>query len=190
MENTEYFDNYEDRLTEMLVGYCMGKGYIDDMLISVEELDEKWVEAAPEYLADAVPNFNEYPTVAVAWAGYYGMALASIWDADWGQYASVTGLYKMISEPRTFDAMDEYIVEDVLGMDLEGDEAKKIEDLLRSCAQMAVSMMKKESVEPMSVGAFHIFARTVRVLYKIGVSIELKRLGYMYSLANSNDLAN
>jgi hypothetical protein len=30
------------------------------------------------------------------------------------------------------------------------------------------------------VKAFHIFARTVRVMFKIGSALELKRLGYKF----------
>lgn len=190
MENNEYFDNFEQKLTENLVEYCVSVGAIDSMLINVEELEEKWEEIAPEYMIDAVRNFNEYPTVAIAWAGYVGVAMASIWDTDWSKYCNIKDIYKMICEPRSFDAMDEYIVEDILGLSLESKEAQDIETRLRSCAQMANSMMRKESVQPMSSEAFHLFSRTVKVFYKLGITLELKRLGYKYTLANKEEYLN
>ncbi|MFI3262726.1 MAG: hypothetical protein R3Y26_07435 [Rikenellaceae bacterium] len=188
MENNEYYDAFEQRLTESLVEYCVSEGAIDSILMKIEELDEKWEEVAPEYMIDAIPNFNDYPTVAIAWAGYFGAAMASIWDTDWSKYSEVANIYKVISEPRTYDAMDEYIVEDILGLSLEGEEAQKMENTLRSCAQMTNSMMRKEAVQPMSSEAFYLFTRAVKVFFKLGVTIELKRLGYQYTLANSEYL--
>ncbi|MFI3268505.1 MAG: hypothetical protein R3Y51_07315 [Rikenellaceae bacterium] len=188
MENKEYFESFEQNLTESLVEYCISVGAINSILIDVEELDEKWTEIAPEYMVDAIPNFNDYPTVAIAWAGYVGVAMAYIWDTDWSKYSEVNNIYKMISEPRTFDAMDEYIVEDILGLSLEDESAQKLENTLRSCAQMANSMMRKEGIQPMSSEAFHVYAHTVKVFYKLGITIELNRLGYEYTLAGSEYL--
>ena len=41
-------------------------------------------------------------------------------------------------------------------------------------------MIRKENIEPQSPDAFYVFARSVKVLFKVGVSIALKRLGYKY----------
>jgi hypothetical protein len=39
-------------------------------------------------------------------------------------------------------------------------------------------MIRHEGIEPQSPRAYHVFARTVQVLYRIGASIELFLLGY------------
>lgn len=181
MEKNEYFDSYEQKLSELLLEQCVSKGAIDDMLIMVDELDEKWIEMAPEYMVNAVPIVNEYPTVAVAWAGYLGMAVASIWDSSWDKYKDVKDLYSMICDARGFDEMDEYIVEDILGLKLDSKEAVDIENLFRSCAYSAIGMIRKENIQAMTGDAFHVFARTAKLFFKLGVSIELKRAGYKYA---------
>ena len=56
----------------------------------------------------------------------------------------------------------------------------KIEDAVRRAAHTALSMIRKEQIEPQSVMAFHVFARTTKVFYRLGVSIALRRLGYHY----------
>lgn len=180
MINNEYLLGYEEKLTEILVQRCTSQGFLDGRLLEVEELDEKWKEMAPEYMADAVPQFNAYPAVAIAWAGYIGMGMAAMWDGAWNDYKDNKNLYSALRKPRTFDAMDEYIVEEVLGLKLDSPEAKSLEDLLRGCAHSAISMMRGEKIEPQTTEAFYIFAHTVKVFFRLGVALELKQLGYKY----------
>lgn len=180
MENIEYFNKYEERLTEVLVQLCTELGFVNGQLLVAEELDEKWNEIAPEYMVDAVPQIQNYPTVSVAWAGYLGMGMAVLWDKNWDECKNNPDLYKSFVQPRGFDCMDEYIVEELLGVKLDSKEFKDIEGGIRSCGQTAVSMIRKENIEPQSPDAFYVFARSVKVLFKIGVSVALKRLGYKY----------
>jgi len=52
-------------------------------------------------------------------------------------------------------------------------------------------MIRKEGIEPQSPDAFYVFARSVKVLFKIGVSVALKRLGYKYEKVTiANPLQN
>ena len=76
--------------------------------------------------------------------------------------------------------MDEHIVQSVLGLTLNSTEAKQIMNIMLCCAQKAVTFIQHEQIERQTVKAFHIFARTVRVMYKVGSALELKRLGYKF----------
>ena len=180
MENIAYFDKYEEKLTEVLMRLCTDLGVMNGQLLAAEELEEKWKEIVPEYMVDAVPQIKDYPTVSVAWAGYLGIGLAVLWDRDWTKYKNDPNLYKFFVEPRGFDCMDEFILEELLGVKLESKEFLEVEGVMRSCAKTAVDMIRKEGIEPQSPDAFYVFARSVKVLFKIGVSVALKRLGYKY----------
>jgi hypothetical protein len=180
MENIAYFDKYEEKLTEVLMRLCTDLGVMNGQLLAAEELEEKWKEIVPEYMVDAVPQIKDYPTVSVAWAGYLGIGLAVLWDRDWVKYKDDSDLYKFFVQPRGFDCMDEFILEELLGVKLESKEFLEVEGVMRSCAKTAVDMIRKEGIEPQSPDAFYVFARSVKVLFKIGVSVALKRLGYKY----------
>jgi hypothetical protein len=82
--------------------------------------------------------------------------------------------------------MDEYITEILLCHPLGSPEAEKIENLIRSTAERALSLIRKEHIEPQSVMAFHVFARTTKVMFELGVSVQLKRMGYNYVKVNAN----
>jgi len=71
-----------------------------------------------------------------------------------------------------------------LGLALDSEEAQKIEQVMRSCAHTAMTMIRREDTEAQSTKAFYIFARTTRVLFRIGAAIELKRLGYKFEKVN------
>lgn len=180
MNDNQYLLRYEQQLTESMLEKCTSKGFLDGQLLEVEELNEKWTEIAPEYMVDAVPEFNNYPAVAISWAAYIGMGMAAMWDGDWGQYKDSKDLYGTFREPRGFDAMDEYVVEKLLGLSLDSPENVSTAELLLGCAHSAMSMMRNEKIEPQSTDAFYIFARTAKVFFKIGVALELKKLGYKY----------
>lgn len=191
MENIAYFDKYEEKLTEVLMRLCTDLGVMNGQLLAAEELEEKWKEIVPEYMVDAVPQIKDYPTVSVAWAGYLGIGLAVLWDRDWVKYKDDSDLYKFFVQPRGFDCMDEFILEELLGVKLESKEFLEVEGVMRSCAKTAVDMIRKEGIEPQSPDAFYVFARSVKVLFKIGVSVALKRLGYKYEKVTvANPLQN
>lgn len=50
MEEKEYLEEYEKRLEKLLARLCAKEGG----MMLVEELEERWTEDAPEYMADAV----------------------------------------------------------------------------------------------------------------------------------------
>lgn len=176
MEHTEYLDNFELSLIDKLVRMCRSYGKLNNVLPSSEDVDSMWQQLGPEYLADAIEQVRDYPTVSVAWAAYMGMAIANGWDTDWAHTSSLS--YKELYGSRGFDDMDEHIVADILGIPLTDDRARNIEDMTRRCGELTVDLIRHEEVEPQSPMAFHIFVRACRAMYRIGAALELERLGY------------
>ena len=181
----DLLNRYEESLRTTLTEFLTGQGILEGRLLEVEELSEKWRTSAPSYMVDAVPEIAKYPLVAIAWAMYEGMAAAVLWDKEWSRYEGVEDFHKMLTEPRGFDCMDEYITEVLLCLPLGSAEANKLEDLVRSTAERALSMIRKEQIEAQSVMAFHVFARTTKVMFDMGVAVELRRLGYNYVKVNA-----
>ena len=85
MEHTEYLDNFELALIDKLVRLCRSYSKLEGVMPSSEDVDGMWQVLGPEYLADAVEQVRDYPTVSVAWAAYMGMAIANGWDTDWNR---------------------------------------------------------------------------------------------------------
>lgn len=182
MENTEYFDRFEAHLLEELLKLCTSHKMLNGTLLASEDIDLVWKEYAPHYMADAVSQINTFPAAAIAWAGYVGMAVAHHWDSDWEAFQRRA--YSDLHGKAGFDDMDENILQNHLGLALESKEATTIEDMLRSCAHLAMTLIRREDTEAQSTKAFYIFARTTRALFKIGAALELKRLGYKFEKMN------
>ena len=178
MEQNEYFDTFENNLLQELMKLCSSHKMLEGTLLASEDIDERWKEYAPEYMADAVPQVNKFPAAAIAWAGYVGMAVAHRWDENWVEYA--TEPYEKLHGAEGFDDMDEHIVQNVLGLSLEDEKTQKIEDMMRRCANTATTYIRREETEAQSTKAFYIFARTTRVMFRIGAAMELHRLGYKF----------
>lgn len=178
MEDGRYLETYENNLLQEMLRVCTSLGMLDGELLNSEDIDQKWKEWAPEYIAEALPEVNAYPEFAIACAGYAGMAVAKWWDEDWGRHHGTS--YESLHGPRGFDDMDEYIVQNILGYSLDSSEAKQIVNILLCCAQKAVDFIRHEQIESQTVMAFHIFARSVKVMFRIGAALELKRLGYKF----------
>ena len=188
MVNKVYLENFESRITDELLRMCKQYGVLDGTLLASDDITARWDALAPEYMADAVPNIADYPTVAVAWAGYIGMAVAHQWDSDWAAHCNDE--YKSYYGAQGFDDMDEHIVRDVIGFHLESREAKAIEDMMRRLGETAVTLIRRERIEPQSPMAFHVYARVVKVMFRIGAAMELKRLGYKFEQVNLPSINN
>lgn len=188
MVNKVYLENFESRITDELLKLCKQYGVLDGTLLSTDDIDARWNELAPEYMADAVPNIADYPTVAIAWAGYIGMAVAHQWDEDWTAHCKDE--YKSYYGEQGFDDMDEHIVRDVIGFHLESREAVGIEEMMRRLGETALTLIRRERIEPQSPMAFHIYARVVKVMFRIGAAVELKRLGYKFEQVNLPNMNN
>lgn len=182
MENLEYFDTFENNLLQELMKLCTSHKMLEGTLLASDDIDERWKEYAPEYMADAVPQVNAFPAAAIAWAGYVGMAVAHRWDENWAEYA--TEPYDKLHGEQGFDDMDEYIVQNILGLSLDDEAAQKIEEMMRRCANTAITYIRREETEAQSTKAFYIFARTTRSMFRIGAAMELHRLGYKFEKVN------
>lgn len=177
MEEEEYLSQYEKRLQESLVKLCTEAGMMGGVLLENDDIDFKFTETlARPYLTDAIREYQQYPEAAVAWAGFLGMAIAKLWDADWQACQQVA--YADLLGRRGFDDMDERILTQVLGYEPDSEPALRVADILSKCAIAALTMIRHEHIEPASLRAYYVFARTVQVLYRTGASIELFLLDY------------
>lgn len=176
---------FENQLTNDMVRIATSHMLLEGTLLSTEDIDSKWHSLAPEYIADAINQIREYPTVSIAWAGYLGMAIANGWDKDW-IHTSIAEYHSFYGN-NGFDDMDEHIISDILGLPLNDDVAKWIEKTIRICAQTAISKIRHEQIEPQSIMAFHIFSKATKVMFKIGAAIELHRLGYKLQKINLHE---
>lgn len=179
-------DRFESQLIDEMLRIATSRMLLDGTLLSSEDIDYRWHELAPEYMIDATKEIAQYPTVAIAWAGYLGMAIANGWDKDWS--STQKAAYQSFYGANGFDDMDEHIISNILELTIDGDAAQWIEKTIRVCAQTAVSRIRHEGIEPQSPMAFHIFARATKIMYRIGASIELKRLGYKFEKINIGNL--
>ena len=173
-----FLNRFEEKIENELLRLCTSRGMLDGTLLATDDVKAHWDVLAPDYVADAVGQIADYPTVSVAWAGYLGLAVAHGWDTNWEAFVRTE--YKQYYGTQGFDDMDEHIVQHVLGLSLESKEAKDFENIIRSCAQTAVTLIRREQIEPQSPMAFHVFARAIKVMYRIGAALELRRLGYKF----------
>lgn len=178
METKEYLDNYEDGLMQYLLRMLTSMGHQEGQLLETPDINDTWAKVYQSYLADAVGEIANYPTVALGWAMYLGMAVAHYWDDDWSIYGNVPNLYEYIRDKRGFDYLDEVVSGDILM--LKGDECKQKQSVVLACAELTLSHIRAEHIEPQSPRAYYVFARSVSVLFRLGASIELKSLGYKF----------
>ena len=175
-----FLNRFEEKILNELLRVCTSQRMLSGTLLATDDISDHWDTLAPEYVADAVGQIADYPTVSIAWAGYLGLGLAVAhgWDKNWQECLKTP--YKAYYGEQGFDDMDEHIVQHVLGLSLESKEAKALEGVIRSCAQTAVTLIRREQIEPQSPMAFHVFARAIKVMYRVGAALELKRLGYKF----------
>ena len=163
-------DKYSEDLTEILVRQATGAGLLHGVLLSSPDIDDAWAGYSASFYGDAVHNFNEYPEFCLACAGYLGMAVAHLWDQDWQQYKDCP--YSFFMGPRGFDDMDDHITGSILH------EGEKSIAAMESCSSAAKHFLIKSGAEPGTAEAYRLFLKSVAVMYRIGASIELSRLGY------------
>lgn len=172
----EQLDRFEQRLRTGLVEIASSRGVLGGRMLETEDLTGFWKRIEPNYMADAVSQINEYPTVTVAWAAYIGMAAAHYWDKDWAKHKD--DAYESFYGTDGFDNMDDHIVQDILKCKKGGEESRQIVSAMQSLADVAVSAIRYEQVEPQSPMAFYVFARACRAMFAIGAAVELHKLGY------------
>ncbi len=185
IKDVEYLNCFENKVQNELLKLCTEYNMLDGILLATDDVDDIWKEMAPEYVADAVREIQNYPEVSVSWAMYLGMAVAYGWDEDWEKCKETP--YSSYYGDQGFDNMDDHIVRDVLGCPLEGTDAEQIVDMVRRCGQTTVSLIRLENIEPSTPMAFHAFARAIKAMFRIGAAIQMRRMGYKFEKVDLPD---
>ena len=180
-QQSEYLDKFEQSVTERLIEQMTGERLLGGYCFAVEELSQLWHRCAPDYMVDAVPQIAQYPVAAIAWAAYFGIGAAVLWDRQ--EIVEEENLYQRLRDARGFDDMDEYVNYLLLKGGFSQQEVERLENALRSCAQSVLTAIRKEDIEPQSVMAFHIFARSVKVMFHLGMSMAMHLMGFSYEKA-------
>ena len=166
-------DSFQEILEAGLLKVCSALGLGGEMMIS-PDIEEKWNEFLKDYVADAVENFNEYPDAALGFAAFLGMAVAFHWDLDWERYKNLS--YRDYYGSRGFDNMDDHITHDILLLNDEFD--RRLRSCISSCVQATLGLLRHEGIDTSSEQGFYCLVRCYEVLFRIGASLTLSRLGY------------
>lgn len=176
----EYLDEYEQKLMQQMLRLATSMELLNGQLLETPDIADKWETIAQSYLPDGVKEIANYPTVAIGWMMYVGMAVAKYWDEDWEIYGQVPNLYEYIRDKRGFDYLDEVVRGEILM--LKDDDYTHMEKVVQGFAQQVLNQIRHENIEPQSPMAFHVYVRSIKVLYQIGAAIELKALGYKFEM--------
>ena len=150
-------DQFEEKLHQDLHQFLLSMKEVDERLPECPDVEDKWEEIAKAYIPDGIREFQDYPSASLGWMMYIGMAVAKMWDTEWevmeqreqsdaciksaesrqnsteGQiYSKIDDLYAYMRDKRGYDAMDEYIREDVLL--LQGVDYTVLEKVTGECA--------------------------------------------------------
>lgn len=179
--NCNKMDTIQDKetfLTNYMLKYCTDTGMLSGTLLNSEDIDSKWREIAPDFCGEAVREFNGYPEFSLACAGFLGMGVAGLWDADWTRYSSRD--YSFFKDAGGFDTMDEHILHKILGMKKDSQAESLAIKQMQSCSTEMYHLMGKSTVERGTADAYGLFLAAMTAMFRIGESIELQRLGYKF----------
>lgn len=168
--------NLEELFKFDLHQYLLSLKRVDEHLPEAPDLEELWSKIGESYLPDAMREFPKYPTVALGWIMFVGMAMAKYWDVDWELYSKVEDHYTHLRDSKDFDHMDDYICEQVLGLDEK--EHKTLSGIVAECASRTLNLLTHQGLEPGTESAFRGFIAALHQMYLMGIAIELKSLGY------------
>jgi len=166
----------KEKVKEELKKYLLQCGVIDERMPECNDVEEKWESIAKAYLPDGVREYNNYPTVSLGWIMFVGMALAKFWDENWEVYSKKEDVYESLRDAKGFDNMDDYITEEVLK--LSGEEAEQNEKVVSQCANRIYNILRHEPLEAGTTEAFKAYLDCIKLMFTMGMAIELKRLGY------------
>ncbi len=167
---------FEKNLREDLHQYLVMMKEVDEKLPDCPDIEDKWEEIAKAYLPDGVREFNSYPTSSLGWMMYIGMAVAAYWDGAWDVYGKNPNIYAHLRDKRGYDAMDEYIREEVL--QLQGMAFDALERLVGECASRVNNAIRRQGFEPGTKMAFDGYLACLHQLYLMGAAVQLRRMGY------------
>ena len=128
-----------------------------EMMPSSPDIDGRWTCLLDGFAGDAVHEFNAWPEVTLAWAGYMGAAVAKLWDTDFGRCMAVS--YEDMKGGKGFDDLDEHVTRDILGLPLDSDEARSLASRLAYCGAEALSAMRHETARQTALPKARCWAR-------------------------------
>ena len=169
-------ENFEEQLRNDLHQFLQTLQEVDERLPECPDVEEKWEVIAKAYIPDGIREFTDYPSVSLGWMMYIGMAVAKMWDVEWEIYSKIEDLYAYMRDKRGYDAMDEYIREEVLMLD--GEAYSALEKLVGECASRIYNALRRQNIEPGTKDAFNGYVACLHQLYLFGAAIQLKRMGY------------
>ena len=169
-------ENFEEQLRNDLHQFLQTLQEVDERLPECPDVEEKWEAIAKAYIPDGIREFTDYPSVSLGWMMYIGMAVAKMWDVEWEIYSKIEDLYAYMRDKRGYEAMDEYIREEVLL--LEGEAYGALEKLVGECASRIYNALRRQNIEPGTKEAFNGYVACLHQLYLFGAAIQLKRMGY------------
>ena len=177
MSNIKYDNPVEQKFHDDLHGYLRTLDLVDERMPEAPDLDDLWFKIGQSYMADGIREYNTgYPSVALGWMMFIGMAVAKYWDVEWEVYGKVPDLYVYLRDRIDFDHMDDYILDKVLCLD--ADSRKKMNDAVAESASRTYNMMSHMCLEPGTAAAMRAFTAALHQMYVMGVAVELKALGY------------
>lgn len=170
--------SFYQNLYNSLKRHLETEGLIDSHFPECIDVEEYWPAIEKAYMPDGLKEFAEYPVSSIGWPMFIGMAMAKFWDTDWTKYSTLTGeqIYQSLRDARGYDTMDDYILEDILG--LPEKEASEEADRVGKCASIAYHDLMAAHIQPSTAQALEAYRDTIKALYMMGVAMELKSLGY------------
>ena len=169
-------DGFEKQIHEDLYQFLLSMKEVDERLSECPDVEGKWEAIAQAYIPDGIKEFQEFPTASFGWMMYIGMAVAKMWDTEWETFSKMEDLYTYMRDKRGYDAMDEYIREEVLM--LTGVDYTVLEKLVGECASRVYNALRHQHIEPGTKDAFNGFVACLHQLYLMGAAMQLKRMGY------------
>ena len=160
-------ENFEEILRKDLHQFLLSMKEVDERLPECPDVEDKWEEIAKAYIPDGIREFQDYPSASLGWMMYIGMAVAKMWDTEW---------YAYMRDKRGYDAMDEYIREDVLL--LKGVDYTALEKVTGECASRVYNALMHQRIEPGTKEAFDAYVSCLHQLFLFGVAMQLNRMGY------------
>ncbi len=167
---------FEESMHQDLHQYLLGLDEVDAQLPSCPDVEERWEAIANAYIPDGAREFRNYPVASIGWMMYIGMAVAKMWDDEWRIYSQIPDLYAYMRDKRGYDALDEYICEDLLM--LRGEDVATLEAIVCECAARIHHALLHQRIEPGTEEAFAVYVACLRQMYLFGTSMQLHRMGY------------
>ena len=169
---------FEEMLAKDLHRYLVSQGCVDNVMPECQDLDNLWPSVAEAYLPDGVREFADYPLTSLGWIVFTGMALAKMWDTDWTTHSLRSGsdIYIMLRQQRGFDALDDYVLEEVLSLNSE--KSRAVATVVGECAARSQSALQHSHFEAGTKEATEAYIAALHALYRCGIAMGLNLLGY------------